>query len=70
MSKADLIRIPVLLIQAGEDTLVKNSAEDLFCEWVEGCEKYVVPGMKHELYRTDSPVLIPYWEKIFGFIEK
>jgi lysophospholipase len=70
MSKADLIRIPVLLIQAGEDTLVKNSAEDLFCEWVEGCEKYVVPGMKHELYRTDSPVLIPYWEKIFGFLEK
>ncbi len=68
MSKADLIRIPVLLFQAGADTIVKNAAQDLFCDWVENIEKVVIPGKKHELYRMDSDTLIPYWEKIFDFL--
>ena len=61
------IRIPVLLIQAGNDTVVKNSSQDLFASRVKGCEFYRVPDMKHELYMTDSDVLIPYWEKVFSF---
>ena len=62
------VSIPVLLCQAGEDTVVKNASQDLFVSRVRGCEKYLVPGMKHELYMTDSPVLIPYWEKVFAFL--
>ncbi len=62
------IRIPVLLCQAGNDTVVKNASQDLFASRVKGCELYRVPGMKHELYMTDSPVLIPYWEKVFSFL--
>lgn len=61
------IRIPVLLLQAGEDTVVKNSAQNLFASRVPTCRFSVIPGMKHELYMTDSEVLIPYWEKIFAF---
>ena len=66
MSKADLVRIPVLLFQAGADTIVKNSAQDLFADW-SGCELCQIPGKKHELYMMDSEDLIPYWEKIFAF---
>ena len=62
------IRIPVLLCQAGDDQVVKNASQDLFVSRVAQCEKYLVPGMKHELYMTDSPVLIPYWEKVFAFL--
>ena len=62
------IRIPVLVIQAGNDTVVKNASQDLFASRVKGCELYRVPDMKHELYMTDSDVLIPYWEKIFAFL--
>ena len=62
------IRIPVLLFQAGADEVVKNESQDLFVSRVKGCEKVLVEGMKHELYMTDSPVLIPYWEKIFSFL--
>ena len=62
------IRIPVLLCQAGADDVVKNASQDLFASRVPSCELYRVPGMKHELYMTDSPVLIPYWEKIFAFL--
>lgn len=63
------IKIPVLLIQAGNDTVVKNASQDLFASRVKNCELYRVPDMKHELYMTDSYVLIPYWEKIFSFLK-
>ena len=62
------IKIPVLLIQAGNDTVVKNASQDLFASRVKKCELYRVPDMKHELYMTDSHVLIPYWKKIFSFL--
>ena len=61
------ISIPVLLFQAGADEVVKNESQDLFVSRVKDIEKVRVEGMKHELYMTDSPVLIPYWEKIFAF---
>lgn len=62
------VRIPVLLMQAEKDTLVKNEAQDLFAARVKNCELCRIPGMKHELYMTDSPVQIPYWEKVFSFL--
>ncbi|MBQ6365091.1 MAG: alpha/beta hydrolase [Oscillospiraceae bacterium] len=64
------IRIPVLLCQAGNDTMVKNASQDLFASRVPTCEIFRVPGMKHELYMTDSPTLRPYWEKIFSFLSE
>ena len=63
----DRIAIPVLLFQAGNDTVVENSAQNLFVSQVRDCQFQKVPDMKHELYMTDSKVLIPYWEKIFAF---
>ena len=62
------ITIPVLLCQAGADTVVKNESQDLFASRTPHCELYKVPGMKHELYMTDSEVLITYWEKVFKFL--
>lgn len=61
------ISIPVLLFQAGNDTVVKNASQELFVSRVKNCEFCKIPDMKHELYMTDSEVLIPYWEKIFDF---
>jgi lysophospholipase len=63
------IRIPVLLFQAGADTVVKNSAQELFASRVRQCELVPIPDKKHELYMSDSDVLIPYWEKIFAFLQ-
>ena len=64
------ISIPVLLIQAGKDTVVKNASQFLFASRVKSCRFFQVSGMKHELYMTDSEVLIPYWERVFQFLEK
>ena len=63
------IRIPILLLQAGEDTMVKNAAQDAFAAAVPSCTFERIPGVKHELYMTDSDVLIPYWERVFAFLE-
>lgn len=69
-SKAETakVRIPVLLFQAGEDTVVRNVSQNLFANRVPTCEKIRIPGVKHELYMTDLPVQQPYWEKIFSFL--
>ena len=63
------IRIPVLLCQAGSDTVVKNSSQNQFVSKVKGCEFFRMPYMKHELYMTDSDMLIQYWERIFRFLD-
>ena len=64
------IQIPVLLFQAGNDTVVKNASQDLFASRVKTCTLARIPGMKHELFMTDSEVQIPYWEKIFSFFNE
>ena len=62
------IRIPVLLLQAGRDTYVRADAQERFAARVPGCELLHLPALKHELYMSDSPDLIPYWERIFAFL--
>lgn len=64
------IRIPVLLCQAGNDTVVRNDAQNRFVSRVTGCEFFRMPNMKHELYMTDSDMLKQYWERIFAFYEE
>ena len=64
------IQIPVLVFQAGNDTVVDNSAQDLFQSRVKNCTLNRIPNAKHELYMTDSDVLIPYWEKVFEFLSE
>ena len=64
------IRIPVLLCQAGNDTVVKNASQMKFLSRVPGAEFFRMPNMKHELYMTDSDMLIQYWEKVFSFLDQ
>ena len=52
-----------------EHWFVKNASQDLFASRTPSCELVRIPNMKHELYMTDSDVLIPYWEKIFAFYQ-
>ena len=62
------IRIPVLLFQAGRDTYVRADAQDRFAAQVPSCERQRFPELRHELYMSDSAMLIPYWEKVFAFL--
>ena len=62
------IRIPVLLLQAGRDSYVRADAQERFAAQVAGCRLVRKPGLRHELYMSDSSELIPYWEEIFAFL--
>ena len=63
------IQIPVLLFQAGNDTVVENSAQDLFQSRVKTCTLQRIPGVKHEIFMADSDILIPYWTRIFDYFQ-
>ncbi|MCR5088276.1 MAG: alpha/beta hydrolase [Oscillospiraceae bacterium] len=64
------IRIPVLICQAGNDTVVKNASQNHFASRVPGCELARFEGQKHELYMSDSPVQQSYWDRILRFLEQ
>ncbi|MCR5664188.1 MAG: alpha/beta hydrolase [Oscillospiraceae bacterium] len=61
------IRVPVLLFQAGNDAFVKNEAQNEFARRVPGCRLVELPGLRHELFMSDSEKLKSYWETIFEF---
>ncbi|MGX8692217.1 MAG: alpha/beta fold hydrolase [Clostridia bacterium] len=64
------IRIPILLFQAGNDTFVKNEAQDEFASCVPSCTLQKMPGLRHELFFSDTETLKQYWGQIFAFYEK
>lgn len=64
------LRAPVLLFQAGKDTFVKNSSQDVFASRVKKCRLVRVPEARHEIYMSRDEVLFPYWEQIFAFLDE
>ena len=64
------LRTPVLLFQAGQDSFVKNSSQDVFASRVKSCRLVRVPEARHEIYMSRDEVLFPYWEQIFAFLEE
>ncbi len=67
---AGKVRIPVLLVQAGGDTVVDNRAQDEFAAKAPGCKLLRIPGMRHELYVNSTEELKKYWQPIFDFFNK
>ena len=63
------IKIPVLIFQAGNDTLVGEKGEKRFSKKCDKCELVRFENAKHELYLENDDVLVPYLEKIFIFLE-
>ena len=49
--------------------MVRKDSQSLFAMQIPGCRLQLIPDRKHELYMTDSDVLIPYWESIFRFFQ-
>ncbi len=66
------IAAPVLLIQAGKDTLVNNDEQDYFVEKInqEGkttAKKICFEDAKHEIFNADDTIALKYWETVFSF---
>ena len=64
---AQEIKIPVLLCQAGKDTLVSNTAEDEFIAKLPQGIKKVYPDSKHEIFNADDDTLEKFYSDILDF---
>lgn len=56
MKNAYLVETPVLLLQAGSDTIVKNKAQDKFCSQVTNCRKVTYAFARHEILQEQDEI--------------
>lgn len=64
------IKTPILLFQAGKDSLVGDKGQQKFKEICENCNIIRYEKGKHELYLENDEILFDYMNKIFDFLEK
>ncbi len=63
---AEKFKLPLLVLQAGDDRVVNNCAEERFCRKVgENCRLVVVPESQHEIL-MEKPVIRENAEKIIA----
>lgn len=67
-AQCNKIQIPVLLMSAELDTVVRNEEEVKFAERTSLCQMETISGVKHEIYMCDQEVLEVYWNRIFSFL--
>lgn len=61
------IEIPILLFQAGEDTLVMDNGQNIFVNNAPNAKLIRVENARHELYCSTQEIMVPYFNTIFSF---
>lgn len=64
------IDVPVLLFTAENDGSVMPDAQETFAGRLRRGKRTLVPGSKHEIYRSGDGVLFPWWRSIITFYEE
>lgn len=64
---ANEIKIPVLLCQAGKDTLVSNAAQDYFIQRVTNGKKIFFPESKHEVFNGTDEIRRKQMDEMLAF---
>lgn len=67
---AKLVKTPILLFQAGNDTTVKPGGQKRFAEKSKNTRLVVMPDSKHEIYNANTALRKEYYHKIFAFLEE
>ncbi|WP_349920471.1 alpha/beta fold hydrolase [Aeromonas veronii] len=72
VAQADRIKTPLLLIQAGDDGIVDNEAQDRFCERArcEGGKPLRILGAWHELFMEADPQRMPALTATLDFFDR
>lgn len=66
--RANRIKIPVRLYQAGLDTKVNSGGQDRFVKNA-GIEKVLYPDSKHEIFNASTEMREAYFQSVFDFFE-
>lgn len=67
--EASKVAVPVLLLQAENDTLVKSRPQEAFIARIKRGEIQKIPGSKHEIYRSENSVLKGYYDRLISFLK-
>lgn len=67
--KANAIKVPVLLLQAGADPIVDNKAQDRVASLLPKCRKQVFSGARHELLMETDTIRDACLRHIIRFFE-
>ncbi|MHC1749694.1 MAG: lysophospholipase [Cellulosilyticaceae bacterium] len=70
IKNVDKIKVPTLLFQAEQDTLVKPGGQNMLTNASKYVELILVLGGKHDLYFEKDTILVPYLQSVFSFLEK
>ena len=64
---AGKVKIPVLLCQAGRDTMVRAEGQEYFAKNSGNTRIVRFPDSKHELFTATYDIMLPYYEEVFDF---
>ncbi len=70
IAHADQIHIPVLLCQAGQDTLVYPAGHDRLMKQLKTATLCKFPRAKHEIVSSDSETRADFWKTVATFLRK
>lgn len=69
LEEAENIAKPVLLMQAGQDTMVELPPQDAFVKKLRDGQKVVFPEAKHEIFRSDDATVERFISTVLTFFE-
>lgn len=62
------VKIPVLLLQAGKETMVDNEMEDLLVGRLPNARKLLFPDARHEIYQCSNDEVERFMDEVLEFI--
>ncbi len=65
-----LVKTPILLFQAGNDSTVKPGGQRRFAKRAENVKLVVLSDSKHEIYNAKEAIREEYYHRLFDFIEE
>ena len=69
LKEAGKAEIPVLLLQAGKDNMVKPEGQEDFARQSKDTRLVKFPESKHEIFNATDEIREAYYQEIFGFYE-
>ena len=70
IADAGKIKCPVILFQAGQDTMVEPGGQEKFLKNNPAIEKKVYPDSRHEIFNAYDADRMDYYNTVIGFYEK
>jgi lysophospholipase len=70
VQRAGKITVPLLLLQAGQDSMVGLGAQDRFCRRAPRCTKVLIRGAKHEILIEQEDLRTEAITRIKGFLSE